>query len=218
MVTIRYSWQRALLAIGLALALGACASGPQVTRIQEVPESAATPYKKILVITLLTSFDSRRYLEDEVVKHLTKTGTATVAVAGTSMMNTKTPLNRATLIAIVDEIGADAVLVTQISSLESEGTVVDMRPETTVNFRPTYYYNVWSVETTEYLEPQGMAFEHQLVLVSELFAVETQKPVWAIESKSRIVRDHETTADYTVFVDEANAIVTHLSRDGLIAR
>ena len=167
---------------------------------------------------MLSSFDSRRYLEDEVVRHLSELGVDTVAVPSTSMMDTRTPVTRSTFIAMVDEIDADAVLVTQLSSLESTGKVVDMRPETTVNFRPTYYYNVFSVETTEYMEPQGMEFQHSLVLVTELFSVQSRKAVWAIESKSKIIQDHDTVRDYTVFVDEANAIVTHLSRDGLIAR
>jgi hypothetical protein len=48
--------------------------------------------QKILVITLFSSFDSRRYLEDEVVRHLAELGTD--AVASTSMMNTKTPVTR----------------------------------------------------------------------------------------------------------------------------
>ena len=218
MVTLKHPWQRTLLLFAFAATLGACATGPQVTRLQEVSENADTPYKKILIVTLLSSFDARRYLEDEVVKHLSKLGTDTVAVPSTSMMDTRTPVTRSTFIAMVDEIDADALLVTQLSSLESTGKVVDMRPETTVNFRPTYYYNVFSVETTEYMEPQGMEFQHSLVLVTELFSVQSRKAVWAIESKSKIIQDHDTVRDYTVFVDEANAIVSHLSRDGLIAR
>lgn len=218
-MTTGFLCQRAILPLIVAVALGACAAGQQqVTRIQEVSENADTPYDKILLITLLSSFDSRRYLEDEVARHLVDRGTATVAVTATSLRNSTVVLNRNTVMEMVDEIDADAVLVTQISSLESAGKVVDMRPETTVNFRPTYYYNVWSVETTEYLEPQAVSFKHQLVLVSELFSVQTEKAVWAIESKSRIVQDPDQVRDYSIFVDEANAIVTHLSRDGLIAR
>jgi hypothetical protein len=56
--------------------------------------------------------------------------------------------------AMVEKIDADAVLVTQLASLESKGTVKDMNPQATYNFRPTYYYNVWSVDLEEYVEPQ----------------------------------------------------------------
>ena len=58
---------------GLAVILGACSTGPTIVRTQEIPEDADIPYSKILVITLLSSFDSRRNLENEVVRHLAET-------------------------------------------------------------------------------------------------------------------------------------------------
>jgi len=215
-VTLSFFWQKILLFFGIAVALGACSTGPQITRTQDVSESADTPYKKILVITLFSSFDTRRYLEDEVVLHLAELGTD--AVASTSMMNTKTPVTRSTFMAMVEKIDADAVLVTQLASLESKGTVKDMRPEATYNVRPTYYYNVWSVDLKEYVEPQSVEFKHSLVLATQLYSVLNREAVWAVESKSKIVMNHEQVRDYAIIVDEAKAITTHLSRDGLIAR
>jgi len=181
-----------------------------------VPEDADTPYSKILVITLLSSFDSRRYLETEVVRHLAELGTE--AVASTSMMNTKTPVTRETFMAMVEKIDADAVLVTQLTSLESVGSVKDMRPKKTVNFRPTYYYNVFSVEVTEYMEPQGVEMKHSLVLSTDLFSVQNRESVWSIDSSSTFVFDHDQTQDYSVFVIEGNAIATSMRKDGLISR
>ncbi len=214
-MTLKFIWQRTPLLFGIAVALGACATGPQITRTQEVSESADTPYQKILVITLLSSFDSRRYLEDEVVLQLSKLGTD--AVASTSMMNTRTPVTRETFLAMVEEIDADAVLVTRLVSLESKGTMKDMNPQATRNFRPTYYYNVWSVELEEYVEPQAAEFKHSLVLATQLYSALNREVVWAIESKSKIVQGFDQVNNYSIIVDEANAIATYLSRDGLIA-
>ena len=207
---------RALLLFGMVAALAACSTGPQITRTQEVPESADTPYKNILVITLLSKFDSRRYLEQEVVSRLSALGTT--AVASTSMMNTKTPMIRDTFMKMVENIDADAVLVTQLSSLRSEGTVVDMSPEATLNLRPTGYWNVFSVDLTEYVEPQAVDFEHSLVLRTELHSVLTQETVWGIESKSKFNVGFDQAKDYSIIVNEAEAIAKYLSRDGLIAR
>ncbi len=215
-MTLKFIWQRTPLLFGIAVALGACATGPQITRTQEVSESADTPYQKILVITLLSSFDSRRYLEDEVVLQLSKLGTD--AVASTSMMNTRTPVTRETFLAMVEEIDADAVLVTRLVSLESKGTMKDMNPQATRNFRPTYYYNVWSVELEEYVEPQAAEFKHSLVLATQLYSALNREVVWAIESKSKIVQGFDQVNSYSIIVDEANAIATYLSRDGLIAQ
>lgn len=210
-----FFWQKALPSFGFAVLLSACASGPQITRVQDVSESADTPYEKVLVIALFSSFDTRRYLEKEVVRKLSSLGTD--AVASTTMMDSRTPVTRQTFGAMVGKVGADAVLVTQLVSLKSEGTVKDMNPQSTHIFRPTYYYNVWSVELTEYVEPQSVDFEHSLVLATQLYSVRNQDTVWAIESRTRIVQDVDQLGDYSVYVNEAEAIATHLSSDGLIA-
>lgn len=207
---------KAWLFFGFVTLLGACAMSSQVTRVQDVSDAAETPYKKILVIGLFESFDSRRYLETEMVKQLSSRGTD--AVAGTSMMDSKTPVNRHTLIPLVEEIGADAVLVTQLVSLASDAEVKDMNPQSTHIFRPTYYYNVWTYELTEYVEPQSVDFEHALKLATQLYAVSTKEPVWAIEIDSKIKQDSDHLRDYSLFVNEAETIVSEVSRAGLIAR
>jgi hypothetical protein len=198
----------------ITLALGACSSAPQVTRVHEVSASADVPYKKVLVVFLASTFDPRRYLETEIVKALEARGVE--AVASTSMMDTKTPVIRSTFTAMVEEIGADAVLVTQLVSLTSTAKVVDMSPEATTIYRPTYYYNVYSVETTEFVDPQSLDVTASLVLGTQLYSARSRDVVWGIESSSKLRRDAEQVRDYSVYVDEANAIVTYMSRDGLI--
>jgi len=199
----------------ITLALCACSAGPQVKTVQALSESADAPYENILVISLFKSFDSRRYLEKEVVKQLSERGIK--GVASTSLMDTKTPVTRQTFIDMVEALESDAVLVTQLVNLESVGTMKDMNPQATRNFRPTYYYNVWSYELTEYVEPQRLELKHSLVLATQLYSVVSQEPVWAIEAKTKIVQDFDQQSGYSVIVDEAKAITSHLARDGLIA-
>lgn len=127
-------------------------------------------------------------------------------------------MTRQTFLAMVDSLDSDAVLVTQLANLESKGKMKDMNPEATYNFRPTYYYNVWSVEQTEYIEPQGLELTHNIVIATQLFSVRDLEPVWAIESKSKIVMAYDKRGDVSVVEDEARSIVSHLSRDGLLAR
>ena len=205
-----------LLVIALTVALSACASGPQVTIVQELAESTDAPYENILVVALFESFDMRRYLEKEVVGQLSELGVN--AVASTSMMNTRTPVTRKTFADMVEKLDSDAVLVTQLVNLSTGAKMQDMNPQATYNIRPTYYYNVWSVELTEYVEPQSMELSHTLVLATQIYSVLNKEPVWAIESKSRIVQDYDHRQDYSVIVDEATAITQILSRDGLTAR
>ena len=204
-----------LVLICVAMLLNACASGPSITTAQELSESADAPYENVLVVSLFESFDMRRYLETEIVRELRELGVQ--ATASTSKMDSRTPVTRQTFAAMVDELGSDAVLVTQLVNLETRGKMQDMNPQSTYNIRPTYYFNVWSVELTEYVEPQQLELTHTLALATSMHSVRDKAPVWAIESRSRIVQDHDHRQDYSVFVDEADAIAAQLSRGGLIS-
>lgn len=200
----------------VVILLGACASVTHITRTQELSATAKVPYQKVLVIALFDSFDPRAYLEKEVVTKLKAMGVD--AVASTTMMNSKTPATRATFVAMVEEIGADAVVVSQLTALTASGEIKDMRPEATYNFRPTYYYNVFSVDLQEYVEPQSVELSYELVLATEVYDVGTREPIWGIEAQSRIVNNQDQVQNYDVYFDEADSIVKHLTADGLVAR
>ena len=77
---------------------------------------------------------------------------------------------------------------------------------------------VFSVETTEYMEPQAVEFEHSLVLLTQLYSVLKQETVWGIESKSRFSLGFDQSKDYSIIVNEAAAIAKYLSRDGLLTQ
>ena len=205
---------RNLLFIGILTLAAACA-GPQITRVQPLSETADAPYDNVLVISMFKSFDMRRYLEGELVKQLA--GKGVTAVASTSMMDTRTPVTRQTFLDMVEARGSDAVLVTKLENLDTSAKTKDASPEATRIFRPTYYYNVWSVELTEFVGPQDVEFTHTVVLSTQLYSVSEQSPVWAIESQTKLARDHQNRGDTTFITDEAKAIVNYLSRDGLLA-
>ena len=197
-----------------ALALAACSSAPQVSEVKTVSEATDAPYDKVLVIALFESFDGRRYMEKEIVDILARRGVN--AVPSTSLMDTRTPATRQTFLAMVDELQSDAVLVTQLASLETTSKMKDMNPEATYNFRPTWYYNVWSVEQTEYIAPQGLQLNHELVLATQLYSTRTREPVWAIEAKSKFKVNWDQFNDYSIIVTEATAITNRLVRDGMV--
>ena len=200
----------------LTVILGACSSGPHITRLQAPSEPADAPYQNILVVSLFESFDARRYLDQEIVKQLAARGVK--AVGMTSLTKSTTPVNRDAVVKLVERIDADSVLVTQLISLETRAKARDASPQATYNFRPTYYYNVYSVELTEYVEPKHLEFNHTLALATDLFSAGSQQKVWAIASESKIKESLEHYRDYSKIVDEAEAIVHSLEQDRLIAK
>lgn len=203
------------ITVVLAVLAAGCASKPQVTSTQTAATATGAPYGRILVITLFDSFDVRRYLEKEIVKQLEAHGVEGVAM--TSMTDTRTIIDRDTVVDRVTRSGADAVLVTQLVSFESRGKVKDARPEDTIIFRPTYYYNVWSVQQTEYVEPPYIQFTDELSLASELYSAESREQVWVVSTEWTIKEQLQPGTDYSLFVEEARAIVGAVHRDGLIS-
>jgi hypothetical protein len=213
----KFFWQGTLLLLGLTVAVTVCSARPRITRTMDVPESADIPYKNILVIALFEKFDSRRRLEAEVVRELIRLGTE--ATASTTMMNTKTPMSRETYLAMLDKKDFDAALITHLVDIDSKASLADSAsPEATYKVRPTYYFNVWDVRLTEYVEPQSIEVKSSLRLATELYSVLSKDAVWAIESKSKIVTVSDPGANYMIFVDEAEAMVKRISKDRLIAR
>lgn len=194
--------------------LGGCA-GSQVTQVQALSDAADAPYSDVLVIALFKSFDARRYLEKEIVKQLEAKGVN--AVASTSRMDTRTPVTRKTFRDMAEALGSDAVLVTQLISFDTQAKMKDASPESTYNIRPTYYFDVWSVELTEYVAPQTLQLNHDIALATQLYSVARKEPVWAIESRTSISLDYDERGDISVMTDEARVIASHLSRDGLLA-
>jgi hypothetical protein len=201
---------------GIAILLAACGSGTQIMKIQALAPTADAPYKKVLVVSLFEAFDTRVYLEKEIVKQLSNHGVE--AFASTSMMNSKVPATRQTFESMVKEVGADSVLVSHLVSLESSAKVKDMRPESTYNIRPTYYVNVWSVELTEYVEPPSVALGAEVLLATQMYSVKAQDAVWSIESQFKIQQNIDELWDYKMFPEQAKSLVSQLVKDGLIAR
>ena len=203
------------LMLAAAVILSGCA-GPQITTIQKATPSADAPYGNVLVVAVFSSFDRRRAFERNLVYQLNERGIK--AVASTSMMDTRTPLNRETIVSMVGKHDSDAVLVTQVAALDTETKMKAANPQATYNVRSTMYYNVWNVELTEYKEPPNLELEHSLVLATQLFSAQTQKPVWAIESASTITQNFDRRNGDILIEKEAKALIGAVARTGLLAK
>ena len=205
---------RALL-LACALLAAGCASKPKVTTTQEIT-AADAPYDNVLVIALFESFDVRRYLEKEILADLAEAGVE--ATAMTSTTDTRTIINRDTVIDRAERSNADGVLVIQLISLETTGKAVDANPDATYIYRPTYYYNVWSVDLTEYVEPPFTQFTDELALSTEMYSAQSREQAWSIRSDWKIKEQLQPGTDYKIFTETAKSIVDAALRDGVLAK
>ncbi len=196
--------------------LGACSTGPQISREQKLSRKADAPYDNLLIIALLENFEARKRLERAIVDELAKR--RVTGVASTSRMKTTTPMSRQTYLAMVEELNPEALMVIQLIDIKSTVKMKDSAsPEATYNVRPSWYFNVWEVELTEYREPKSAEFKSSYALLSEVYEVASRERVWAIDSKSKVTAQGGSVAqNYIVFLDEGKAQVKRLKRDGVI--
>ena len=201
----------------LALILLTACMTPKVTTSTSkgLPDASDGPYRNVLVMVLFSKFDTRRYLEDEIVNDLKAQGVE--AVASTSMMNSRTPLTREFIIETMTELGSDALLLTQLADLQSGGKVIDMNPQETYNIRPTYYYNVFTMDLTEYIEPQDLKITHSLSTSSDLYSFNSKSKVWSMITHSKIKENVDHMRDYSIILREADAISAAMLRDEVVS-
>lgn len=208
--------QKSLLPLAVLMFVAACSFGPDIEREQKLLKSAQTPYRDLLVVVLLDNFDARKRLEKAVIVELEKRGVS--AVRSTSQMRTTTPMSRKTYLEMVENLNPEALLVIQLIDVKS---TVQMKnsasPEATYNVSPTWYFNVWEVELTEYEEPKSPEFRSSYALLTEVYEVASRERVWAIESRSKITTQGGSIAqNYVLFNDEGRSQVKRLRKDGLI--
>lgn len=204
---------RNLIMVTMSLVLfSACGvAPPTVSTTNGLPETSDGPYEHVLVLFLYSKFDTRRYLEDEIVKDLTAQGIK--ATTATSMMTSRTPLTPKFVVELMTELGADSLLLTQLADLRTTGKVVNMRPEATYNFYPTYYVNVFQVTLDEYLEPPDVQFTHELSTSSDLYALSSRDKVWSMVTQSKFKENRDHVADYSIILREADAISGAMLKD-----
>lgn len=205
-----------IVVITVMMLASGCATGPSVSTSGALPATSDGPYKNVLVLVLFSKFDTRRYVEDEIVKDLAAQGIS--AVASTSMMTTKTPLTREFIVETMTELGSDGLLLTQLADLRTSGKILDMNPQATYNIRPTYYVNVFTVDLTEYIEPQDVRVTHELSTSSDLYSFATKEKVWGMVTHSKIKENVDHMRDFSIIVREADAISSALIRDAVVAR
>jgi hypothetical protein len=84
--------------------------------------------------------------------------------------------------------------------------------------RPTGYYNVFTADVTEYVEPEAVNFEHVVVLLTDLYSARSRDIVWGIQSESDVKVKFDRLHDFSVIQQETSAIVRQMQRDGLLEK
>src|SRR5262245_4075812 len=170
---------RLITAALAAAALASCAASTQLTSSWADPAAAGRSYKKIVVVGVTNKAPIRREYEDAFSRELAARG-----VTATPSYNFGGPdnkLDKDAAIAKLQEIGADAVLVTRLVDKEQYQTYYP--PSYSTVAAPSPYYGGWYGYYSmgySYMTSPGYVEENQVYRIETiLYDVNGDKLIWS---------------------------------------
>jgi hypothetical protein len=158
----------------VAMLLAACAS-PQLTSSWKDSSYKAQP-ARIMVISMDKNPLTRMFFEDKFVEHIKARGTD--AVASYTVLSSRNQEDPKAIMAKVNELGADAVLVTRLLSKEiasNRGAAATVKPQ----WQDYYGYDKQSLYPLGIIAEEGYA-----VLETRMYEAANIKMVWSVTSKT----------------------------------
>ncbi len=198
-----------------AMALtAACTSAPARTvSTFEGPTYQGPAFTRVLVIGMADSYDNRTVFERELAREIGASGAS--ATPSYTLMAVDAPIDRDSVVKLVDEGGFDAVLITRPLK---RGAAADVKtgPASTQAVRKDsdgMMPNLFRYDYEELNEPDIVTMQYDIVIGSELFSAATKERVWSIEAD---VSDQASMG--VLIIDASDVIAAQLRKDGLIPK
>jgi hypothetical protein len=192
----RVAWLPRSAALLLGLLLAAAAGADEVVKTYQDAAFDAR-VAKILVVGVHEDFGVRGQFENTVARALRAVGTA--GEASLYSLSSARELTAESLVAAAGKARADAVMVTRVVEVQTEN------PGATATF--TEYFQAYS----KYADPMPVTTAYTVRVRTDLYLVENQRRVWAVESTA-----FEKQNLFGVIDGIAKALTAQLRKDGLI--
>ncbi len=197
-----------LIAIALVLT-GACAPQTSVVKLYDDPARGTITYKRLLIVNISSDRSQQQRFEDDLASKLQKERVDAIPIhdkLDTSKGVTQDDINR-----IGDEIGADAILIAHIASVDTKTNIVRGREEIDSTCRGGNPVDFFLYDHDIIVEPDSVRVAHTVVVISNLYDGRSRERVWSIQSTC-FGKDSLSE----VMKTEASAIASQLRIDNLI--
>ena len=172
----------AIFALSASLIFFSC-TPTKITETWKDDGDRGAPFSDLFVIGVAKEEKTRRSFENKFVEKLKAAGIQ--AVASSSVMPSAQKIEKAAILAAIEKLDIDAVLVTRLISLKEE----EIRsPSTSEYGRPDdyhgRYYRDYSTAYGSSRQPAQYTTSVRVGLETKLYDVETEKLIWAANSKT----------------------------------
>lgn len=201
------------LSIGVAalfVVLTAACTVSRTRMVQDHVEAArvGTPIKNALIIAVVDDQQVRAIFEKHVKAWFNAYGVAAATSSDVLPMDADTKLDKAAIVDVVDQFGADTVVITRpVGFAESEVFSRD-RPRFYYNYYGFYNY-AWGYVTWPTIYGEDVEFN----LETRLYDVKTESLIWAGETQTT---NPKTTGEAIGQVVEA--VMQALQKNGLLPK
>ena len=189
-----------------------CSTTSLVNRWSD-PKYSGPALEKILVIGVIKDDIQRRSFEEEFSKLITSNGRTGIA-SYTLMPDLKSTDQKEEVLAVVDKVGADGVMIVTLQGVSKEQR--DVAPS--VNYMPSAgfgyvmgMYGYYGMSHTTVYTPGYTVTDTIVRLDTKLFAVSTEKMIWAGKTES-----FNPSSAQTVISELATVVTSDMKKSGMI--
>jgi hypothetical protein len=172
----------AALALSASLLFFSCAT-TKITETWKDDGYRGAPFSDLFVIGVAKKETTRRSFENKFVKKLQAEGVQ--AVASSSVMESDQKIEKATILAAIEKLDIDAVLVTRLVSLKEKEV---RSPSASEYGSPDdyqgRYYTDYNTAYDYAHQPAQYTTSVRVGLETKLYDVKTEKLIWAATSKT----------------------------------
>ena len=201
--------QARLFTAGVFVFVAACAPQTEVIKLHDETASVATGFESFLVVAVTSKRDSRRQFEELITAQIREAGSN--ATAAHTRTGTSTTLLQDEIDSAARDIGADAVLVTHIVSVDTTTESQEGRTDILAECRGGDLEDYFLYNYEELKVPDSVRIAHTVVAVTNLYDAESGARLWTIQSTC-----FERSTMHEVYFEEAEAIARQLRIDNLI--
>ncbi|MEA1888431.1 MAG: hypothetical protein U9N50_01445 [Pseudomonadota bacterium] len=198
--------------IAFSLMLAACSSTSLVNRWSD-PEYKGPALQKILVIGVIKDDIQRRSFEEEFASLITGNGRTGIA-SYTLMPDLKSADQKEEVLAVVDKVGADGVMIVTLQGVSKEQR--DVPPS--VDYYPTAgmgmgygMYGYYGMRHTAVYRPGYTVTDTVVRLDTKLFNAATEKMIWAGKTES-----FNPSSAQIVVSELAKLLISDMKKSGMV--
>lgn len=192
------------------LLVSACTTPASSTSSADAMAVDSGPFGNFLIIAVGEDYEARTRFERKLSADLRKQGLK--ATAHHSAVGGNKPIDRESVLELVDAEGFDAVLISRTANPpSSDASVKPGSVSTKVSRKDGRPLDLFRYDYEELNEPANLQVGLSVVLTTEMYASENRQKVWTMET----TLSQEESLGYLIH-DAADEIVRGLKKDRLI--